>query len=52
MMMMAGFGALAAALPAPTAWADPSVNAIRFRGRGYNLQRFLEERRHDSNRPV
>lgn len=24
MMMMAGFGALAAALPAPTAWADPS----------------------------
>ncbi|MFV3471417.1 WhiB family transcriptional regulator [Mycobacterium tuberculosis] len=23
------------------------VNAIRFRGRGYNLQRFLEERRHD-----
>lgn len=27
------------------------VNAIRFRGRGYNLQRFLEERRHDSNRP-
>lgn len=26
------------------------VNAIRFRGRGYNLQRFLEERRHDPDR--